>query len=49
MKKYKYKIIRQPLELSEGKFNLLGSQGWELCGVINDNFGCVYYMKKEIE
>ena len=37
-------------EISESKLNVLGKQGWELCGIISyENFGFTYYIKKEIE
>ena len=50
MKKYKYKIIRMDKEISESKMNVLGKQGWELCGIISyETFGFTYYIKKEIE
>lgn len=49
MRKFKYKVINTFTEISEGKLNLLGNQGWELCGVVYYEFsGFTYYIKKEI-
>lgn len=49
MKKFKYKILKTQQEIGESKLNALGSKGWELCGFHMDNWGYIYYIKKEIE
>lgn len=49
MKKFKYKIVKTQTEIPESKLNILGGQGWELCGVFQDIYGFIYYIKKEIE
>ena len=49
MKKFKYKTIKTQTEIADSKLNVLGKQGWELCGVHQDAYGYIYYIKKEIE
>lgn len=48
MRKFKYKTVKLQQEIPDSKLNVLGGQGWELCGVHQDNWGFVYYLKKEI-
>ena len=47
MKTYKYKVVKTNKEVGEEKLNLLGRKGWVLCAANNDNFGYIYYFKKE--
>ena len=49
MRKFKYKTIKSQTEITDSKLNVLGSKGWELCGVHQDNYGYIYYIKKEID
>ena len=48
MKKFKYKTVKTQTEITDAKLNILGKQGWELCGVHIDNYGYTYYIKKEL-
>ena len=46
MEVYKYKIVKTVKVLDEGKLNTVGRAGWQLCGVTQDEYGYVYYLKK---
>lgn len=46
---YSYKIITSPTEIGEPKLNALGRRGYELCGVVSNDFGYMYYFKKKSE
>lgn len=48
MRKFKYKTIKLQEEINDPRLNVFGSKGWELCGVHQDNWGYIYYFKKEI-
>lgn len=48
MKTYEYKVIKTPKEIGEQKLNQFGRRGWELCSSHQDEFGYIYYFKKEI-
>lgn len=47
MEVYKYKIFKSVKPLDEGKLNGVGRAGWQLCGVTQDEYGYVYYLKKK--
>ena len=47
MEKYKYKIVKTVKVLEEAKLNAVGRAGWEMCGVTQDEYGYVYYLKKK--
>jgi hypothetical protein len=47
MEVYKYKIFKSVKPLDEGKLNGVGRAGWQLCGVTQDMYGYVYYLKKK--
>ena len=47
MKKFIYKIIREQTPIGESRLNALGRQGWELCGITQDDYFITYYIKKE--
>lgn len=49
MKTYRYKVVKTQTEIKEGKLNLFGQRGWELCGTHQDEWGYIYYFKKEDE
>ena len=48
MRKFKYKTVKIKTEITDSKLNVLGSKGWELCGVHQDEYMYIYYLKKEI-
>jgi hypothetical protein len=47
MEVYKYKIFKSEKPLDEGKLNAVGRAGWQLCGVIENEYWYVYYLKKK--
>lgn len=47
METYKYKIVKTIRILDEAKLNTVGRAGWQLCGVTQDEYGYVYYLKKK--
>jgi hypothetical protein len=47
MEVYKYKVVKSLKVLDEGKLNQVGRAGWQLCGVVNDEYGYTYYLKKK--
>jgi hypothetical protein len=47
MEVYKYKVVRSIKALDEAKLNAVGRGGWQLCGVTQDEYGYVYYLKKK--
>jgi hypothetical protein len=47
MEVYKYKVFKSVKSLDETKLNQVGRAGWELCGVVNDEYGYTYYLKKK--
>ena len=47
METYKYKIVKTIKVLDEAKLNAVGRAGWQLCGVTQDEYGYVYYLKKK--
>jgi hypothetical protein len=47
MESYKYKVVESKKILDETKLNTIGRVGWQLCGVIQDMYGYVYYLKKK--
>ena len=47
METYKYKIVKTVKVLDEGRLNTVGRAGWQLCGVTQDEYGYVYYLKKK--
>ena len=46
MEVYKYKVFKSVKSLDETKLNQVGRAGWQLCGVTQDEYGYVYYLKK---
>lgn len=44
---YKYKVVKSLKVLDEGRLNQVGRFGWQLCGVVNDEYGYTYYLKKK--
>ena len=44
---YKYKVVKSLKVLDEGKLNQVGRAGWQLSGVVNDEYGYTYYLKKK--
>ena len=49
MKTYRYKVVKNPKELLEAKLNEFGRRGFELTGVLSDQYGYTYYFKQEIK
>ena len=49
MKTYRYKVVKSPKELLEAKLNEFGRRGFELTGVLYDQYGYTYYFKQEIK
>ena len=47
MEVYKYKVFKSVKALDETKLNQVGRAGWQLCGVTQDEYGYVYYLKKK--
>ena len=47
METYKYKIVKTIKILDEARLNVVGRAGWQLCGVTQDEYGYVYYLKKK--
>lgn len=47
MKTYSYKVVKTQREVDEAKLNAFGRKGWELCGTHQDEWGYIYYFKKE--
>ena len=47
MEVYKYKVVKSVKILDEAKLNAVGRAGWQLCGVVQDIYGYVYYLKKK--
>lgn len=47
MEVYKYKVFKSVKALDEAKLNQVGRAGWQLCGVTQDEYGYVYYLKKK--
>lgn len=47
MKIYKYRVIRKSTSLSEAQMNEFGRRGYELTGVLSDEWGYTYYFKIE--
>ena len=47
METYKYKIVKTIKVLDEAQLNKVGRAGWQLCGVTQDEYGYVYYLKKK--
>ena len=47
MKPNKYKVFKSVKSLDETKLNQVGRAGWQLCGVTQDEYGYVYYLKKK--
>ena len=48
MKTYRYKIIKTKTDIGETKLNEFGRRGYELTGVIKDEFSYTYYFKTEV-
>lgn len=50
MRKFEYKKIYKGrfAKLSEQELNILGNDGWELCGIYGDEYS-YYYFKRELE
>ena len=46
MKTYIYKSIILNKLIDDSKLNVLGRQGWELCGVSQNQNDYIYYFKK---
>lgn len=42
---YRYRTVRTRTELNESKLNEFGRRGYELVGIIDDEFGYTYYFK----
>lgn len=49
MKLYRYKRVRSAKQLDETKLNEFGRRGYELCGVVDDEYGFTYYFKIEMK
>jgi hypothetical protein len=49
MKVYRYKIVKTKTDMGEAKLNEFGRRGFELTGVIVNEFGYTYYFKTEVE
>lgn len=49
MKTYRYKIIKTRTDMGEAKLNEFGRRGYELTGVVTDEYGFTYYFKTEVE
>lgn len=47
MKTYRYKVIKKTTPLDEAKLNEFGRRGFELTGVLSDEYGYTYYFKVE--
>lgn len=47
MEVYKYKVFKSVKSLDETKLNQVGRAGWQLCGVTQDEYGYIYYLKKK--
>lgn len=47
MKIYRYKVIKKTTSLSEAQMNEFGRRGYELTGVLSDEWGYTYYFKIE--
>ena len=39
--------VKSVKALDETKLNQVGRAGWQLCGVTQDEYGYVYYLKKK--
>ena len=49
MKTFRYKIVKTRTDLSETKLNEFGGRGFDLTGVVTDEYGYTYYFKIETE
>ena len=49
MKIYRYKIVKTKVDMGEAKLNEFGRRGYELSGVIADEYGYTYYFRVEVE
>lgn len=48
MKNYRYKVVKTTKPLTEGKLNEFGRHGYELCGILSDDYGYTYHFKTEV-
>ena len=49
MNVYKYKTIKTRTSLEDAKLCEFGRRGYELCGVLCDEYGYTYYFKVLVE
>lgn len=47
MKTYRYKVVKTVKAMTESQLGEFGRRGYEMTGVTADEFGYVYYFKKE--
>ena len=46
---YKYKVVKTKTDIGEVKLNEFGRRGYELAGIVSDQFGFTYYFKIKVE
>ena len=49
MDRYRYKVITTQTDMGETKLNEFGRRGFELVGVLVDQYGYKYYFKVKME
>ena len=49
MKTFRYKVVKNRTDIGETKLNEFGRRGYELTGVIADEYGYTYYFKVEVD
>ena len=49
MATFRYKIVKTKTDMGEAKLNEFGRRGFELTGVVTDEFGYTYYFKTVVE